>query len=111
MAMLITKPIKLGACYIYCKNNGSSGSTICDINLNGSTIFTTSANRPELANTDVYAISGVPDVVDLVIGDVLTLDIDQIATGAADLRIALMEMSNELVFDLDNELVMTEVEN
>ena len=84
-----------------------------DINLNGVTIFTTSGNRPELEwdDSDGWALSGDPDLVDVVIGDKLTIDIDQIATGASGLRVALMEMSNELVFDLDNQLVMTEVEN
>ncbi len=108
--ILITKPTTLAACYITCGNSGSSGSTICDINLNGSTIFTTSANRPELDNTETYSQSGVPDTIDLVIGDILTLDIDQIATGASDLKIPLMEVTDELVYS-SHSLVMTEIPN
>ncbi len=106
-----TRPMKLAACYIFADDPGSASSTIVDINLNGTTIFTTSANRPELAYTDDYAVSGDPEVIDVAIGDKLTIDLDQIATGAAGLRVPLMEMVNELVYDLDNKLVMVEVDN
>jgi len=80
------------------------------VNLDGSTIFTTSANRPELGNSETYAVSGTPDIVDLVPGNVLTIDIDQIATSADGLTIVLTELVNELVYD-GNELVMQEVDN
>jgi hypothetical protein len=71
---------------IYLKNTGTAGSTIVDINKNGTTIFTTQANRPTVAynDADQQAINA-PDVTDFVAGDVITLDIDQSATGAADL--------------------------
>lgn len=77
------------AVYIYCREAGSSSSTIVDVNLNGTTIFTTQANRPELAYNDAdrVAKSGTPDIVDLVENDVLTFDIDQAAPAAEDLTV------------------------
>ncbi len=78
--------------YVYCKNTGSAGSTIVDINKNGTTIFTTQANRPTLAfdDSDKKVVSGTPGVVELIEGDIITIDIDQIATGAADLSVILI---------------------
>lgn len=88
-ALLITVDTTIDIWYIYCKNPGSASSTIVDMNLNGVTIFTTQANRPTLVWNDAngWAVSGSPDFTDFVEGDVLTFDIDQIGTGAADLVI------------------------
>ena len=110
VSILVTRCVTLSLAYIYCKNNGSASSTIVDVNVDGTTIFTTSANRPELGNSETYAVSGTPDIVELVPGNVLSIDIDQIATGADGLTIVLTELVNELVYD-GNELVMQEVDN
>jgi hypothetical protein len=77
------------AVYIYCRDPGSAGSTIVDVHLNGVTIFTTQANRPELVwnDADQVAKSGVPDITAVVENDVLSIDIDQIGTDAADLTV------------------------
>ncbi|MDD5517868.1 MAG: hypothetical protein PHV98_00770 [Candidatus Omnitrophica bacterium] len=79
------------AVYIRCKTQGSANSTIIDCHLNGTTIFTTQANRPTLAwnEADGYAKSGTPELATLAEGDILTFDIDAIATSAADLSIIL----------------------
>lgn len=93
---------------IYCANNGSSGSTIVDCNKNGVTVFTTSGNRPEFSNTDTTPqVSGAPDVINFVAGDVFTFDIDAIATGAGTLTIAVKAFGyNEYEFIVeDSELV------
>lgn len=67
-------------CYI--KTPGTSGSTIIDIHKNGTTIFTTQANRPSVAYDDSPPkAEGVPDVTALVAGDVLTFDVDIDAGG------------------------------
>lgn len=75
--------------YIYCEDPGTASSTIVDVNKNGTTIFTTQANRPSLAwnDADGVAKSGTPDVTSLAENDVLTADIDQAATGAAGLSV------------------------
>lgn len=89
-AVIVTKDTTVESWYIYLKTTGSAGSTIVDINKNGTTIFTTQANRPTLAYDDAngWAVSGTPDVTDFVEGDIITFDIDQIATGATNLSIA-----------------------
>jgi len=78
--------------YIYCKNPGTAGTTIVDVNKGGTSIFTNQANRPQLAYTDAdkVAASGPPDITDLAEGDVVSLDIDQVATGASDLSAVLI---------------------
>jgi hypothetical protein len=63
------------AVYVYCETAGSASSTIVDVNKNGTTVFSTQAN------------SGTPDVTSLAETDVLSVDVDQVATGAADLTV------------------------
>jgi len=77
--------------YIYCDDPGVTGTTIVDINKNGTTIFTTQANRPQLAydDADGVAKSGTPDITDLAENDVITVDIDSVATDAKDLRVVI----------------------
>jgi hypothetical protein len=41
-------------------------------------------------NADKKAVSGTPDVTALVEGDIVSVDIDQIAAGAADLSLILI---------------------
>lgn len=89
--------------FIHCKETGSADSTIIDINLNGTTIFTTQGGRPSLAFDDANAVakSGTPDVVDLVEGDVLTCDIDAIAVGAEGLSVIVAMTVNDTAIHLD----------
>ncbi len=78
--------------YIYCRDPGSASSTIVDVNLNGASIFAgTPANRPTLAwnDADQVARSGVPDTTAVSENDVLSVDIDQIGTGAKDLTVVV----------------------
>jgi hypothetical protein len=77
------------AVYAHCRTPGSAGSTVVDVHLNGVTIFTTQASRPELDwdDADQVAKSATPDITALVEYDVLTVDVDQIATGAKDLTV------------------------
>lgn len=57
---------------------------IVDVNKNGTTIYTTQANRPTVpATTNGGAISATPDVTSLAAGDYLTVDIDQIGSTIA----------------------------
>ena len=88
-AILVTGDMVVDAWYISCSTPGSGGSTIVDIHKNGTTIFTTQSNRPELAYNDAnyWAVSGTPDVTDFVEGDILSLHIDTIASGAGGLSV------------------------
>ena len=61
-----------------------TGDLIVDVNKNGTTIFTTQANRPKVTsgNANGVGASATPDVTSLVAGDRLTVDLD--AVNAAD---------------------------
>jgi hypothetical protein len=74
---------------------GTGSGTIIDIHKNGTTIWTTQANRPTLLWNDADGATSapLPDVLNVVTGDLLSWDIDQVDTvtvGApADLRFSL----------------------
>jgi hypothetical protein len=62
---------------------GTGGtSTIIDVNINGTTIYTTQANRPTLllADSGMYAEAGEPQVTRVKAGDLISYDVDQITT-------------------------------
>ncbi len=54
-----------------------------DVNKNGTTVFTTQANRPTIAVSTNVSSQAVPDVTSLVAGDYLTVDVDQIGSTIA----------------------------
>lgn len=58
----------------------TGASVIFDVNKNGTTIFTTQANRPTIAASGFYDGSSVPDVASLSAGDYLTIDVDQVGS-------------------------------
>lgn len=62
----------------------TGASVILDVNKNGTTVFTTQANRPTIA-AGAHATSAiaVPTVIDLVAGDYLSVDIDQVGSTVA----------------------------
>ncbi len=88
---VVPKNGTITAVYVYCKDKGTSGSTTVDIHRNGTTIFTTQSNRPSLAYNDADSVakSGTPDITSIAENDVLTIDIDAIAVGAANLCVVL----------------------
>lgn len=90
-ARLLSQSMTFTKAYIYSKVTGTANSTIVDIHLNGVTIYTNQGNRPTLAwnDPDKKAVSAAPDVTAGAEGDILTIDIDAIATGVEDLVIVL----------------------
>ena len=64
---------------------------ILDINLNGTTIFTTQANRPTVTAAGNNASTTAPEVTAVAAGDRISLDVDQVGSGAAgaDLTVAI----------------------
>ena len=69
-----------------------TGATlICDVHKNGTTIFTTQANRPTIAISGNTDMSGAPDVTALADDDYITVDIDQIGStiAGADLTVQI----------------------
>ena len=74
---------------------GSGGtSDIIDVNKNGTTIYTTQANRPTLSvgNTGMFTEAGEPNgTLTVVPGDILSYDVDQICTtGSARFKISIV---------------------
>ena len=79
---------------------GSGGtSDIIDVNIDGTTIFTTQANRPTLlvGDTGTWSLSGLgavimpPEVTSCKPGTVITYDVDQVCTtGSALVTITLI---------------------
>jgi hypothetical protein len=65
------------------KTAPTGAAIIVDVNKNGTTIFTTQANRPQIAISGTTGDSGTPDVTALAETDKLTIDIDQVGSGTA----------------------------
>lgn len=61
----------------------TGAALIVDVNKNGSTIFTTSANRPTVAAGTTSANSGAIGVTSWAPGEYLTVDIDQVGSTVA----------------------------
>jgi hypothetical protein len=71
-----------------------AGSAILvDVNKNGTTIYTTQANRPTIAaGANAGGPGATPDVTTLAAGDYLTVDVDQIGSGTpgSDLTVTIV---------------------
>lgn len=61
----------------------TGASLIVDVNLNGTTIFTTQGNRPTIAISGFSDMTAAPDVTAVSAGDYITVDIDQIGSTIA----------------------------
>jgi len=57
----------------------TGSSLIVDVNLNGTTIFTTQGDRPTIVDGG-FTDTSVPAVTSVVAGDYLTIDIDQVGS-------------------------------
>jgi len=74
------------AVYAYRKSTaGTGGSTLVDVNIGGTTIFTTQTNRPEIAFDDADGLSKVTTIEagTLAADNKVTVDVDSIDTGGA----------------------------
>jgi len=69
----------------------TGAAVIVDVNKNGTTIFTTQSNRPQIAVSTFVDSAGGIDVSSLADGDYLTVDIDQIGStvAGADLVVSI----------------------
>jgi hypothetical protein len=70
---------------------GTGASVLVDVNLNGTTIFTTQGNRPTIAAGAQRDTTGTPDAAaaDFVAGDRITVDVDQVGTHAAGVQLTI----------------------
>jgi hypothetical protein len=79
------------------KTAPTGAAIIVDVNKNGTTIFTTQANRPQIAIGATTGDSGTPDVTSLAEGDKLTIDIDQVGSGTAGADLTIEVVSEQSV--------------
>jgi hypothetical protein len=92
--ILITKDITISAVYLYCENTGASGQTRIDITTNGlyePSIFDDMyPDYPILPYDDADGwVKVVPTVTEFSEGDVLKLNIEEIADGAQNMVVVL----------------------
>lgn len=68
----------------------TDAAILVDVNINGSTIYSTQANRPTVnAGTNGGGLSATPDITSFAVGDYLTVDIDQIGSTIAGGRMTV----------------------
>jgi hypothetical protein len=69
----------------------TGSALIVDVNRNGTTVFTTQANRPTIAASGTTSGKVVPDVVSVADGQYLTVDVDQVGSTVpgADLQVQI----------------------
>jgi hypothetical protein len=75
----------------------TGAALICDINKNGDSIFTTQENRPTIADGALSAVIVAPDIVSIIQGDRITLDIDQIGFTTPGEKLTLTLYCNEVI--------------
>lgn len=61
----------------------TGADVIFDINKNGTTIFSTQANRPKVTATNTVGALATPNTTALAAGDVITIDVDQVGSTLA----------------------------
>lgn len=81
-AWVVPTACEVSKLYLWRGTAGTSGSTVIDLNRNGSTMYVTQANRPTL-DYDAGEVTpcNLPDDVTLVAGDVVTIDCDEKDSG------------------------------
>jgi len=82
---------------LYREVAGTSSSTIIDIHKNGTSLFTTQANRPALAfdhGEKKVTVTNM-DVTNVSAGDILTCDIDQVEGGNPEDVIVTIELQKK----------------
>ena len=78
---------------IYLLTAPTDADFIIDVHKNGTTMYTTQANRPTVAATENDSGDRVaPDVIAIAAGDIITVDVDQVGSTVAgsDLAITLV---------------------
>jgi hypothetical protein len=75
----------------------TGAAIIVDVNKNGTTIFTTQDNRPQIAIGETSGDSGTPDVTSLAEGDKITIDIDQIGSTITGADLTVEVVSDQTV--------------
>jgi hypothetical protein len=68
-----------------------TGATlICDVNVAGTTIFTTQANRPTIAASEFSDNSAAIEAGTFAAGDVISVDVDQVGSSVAGANLSVL---------------------
>lgn len=89
---------RLRGCYVMVSTAPTGQPIIVDVLKNGSTVYTTTANRPTIpvggfASTSTFA---TPDVTDLHLGDYLTCSILQVGAPVAGADLSLIVIADRI---------------
>lgn len=89
--LIITTPCTITKAYAYAKTGPTGADLIIDINKNGSTIWSTQANRLKITAGGTTGNQTSFNTTSLAEGDILTIDIDQVGStfGGQDITIVL----------------------
>jgi len=90
---LIPGTFSISKVILWGDNAPTGADLIVDINKNGSTIFTTQANRPKIAAGAHSGESGTPNIISINKGDRLSVDTDQVGSttpGGDDLLVTII---------------------
>lgn len=83
-------PLTITGVKVFALTGPTDDDLIIDINKNGTTIYTTQANRPTILDGDTSAVADLPDDLDLAEDDMITIDIDQIGSTDAGANLAVV---------------------
>lgn len=74
------RPLALGTVRVSAATGPAGQALILDVHKDGTTIYSTQGNRPQIAAGQVTGTGGTPDVATWAMGEYLTVDIDQVGT-------------------------------
>ena len=89
-ALIVSTPMTITNCYAYAKTAPVGSSFICDINVDGTTIWTTQENRITIVNGAHSGTQTNFNTTSLAAGSILTIDIDQIGSSVAGSDITIV---------------------
>ena len=71
------------------KTAPTGASIIVDLNLNGTTIWTTQGNRVAIVAGAYTGVQTTPDVITLAVGDYFTIDLDQVGSTVSGAKLVV----------------------
>jgi hypothetical protein len=77
------RTLTIVGCWAAANTAPTGAALVCDVNKNGTTIFTTQGNRPSVAISGNGGTMATPDVTSVADGDYLTVDVDVIGSTVA----------------------------
>jgi hypothetical protein len=79
--IVITGSYNIQKCYALAKTGPVGADLICDININGTTIWATQGNRIKVVDGQTYGTQTSFDTTSLAAADVLSIDVDQVGSS------------------------------